>query len=155
MQGTQVAMGGGMARSREVNDAMGAYGGLAGDVRAGDLGRVNQTNQNALAGQSINDDWRVGNANLAGKQAQLGNSQGQVDDAYFGASQEPAARQLGYDQEMKAIEAGASQDAAGAKRASTNADLDRRQQFVQGGITAGLGIIGGPVGGMMGSAIRR
>ena len=159
MQATNTMMNGGMARSKEVDDAMGQYGGMAGDVRSGDLGRVTQTNQNALAGQSLNDDWKLGNAGLAAKQGQLGNGMGQIDDSYYGASQDPAKRQLGYDQEMKSIEAGASMDSAAAKRAKTNAEQDRNRAMASGAAQAGLSLVGGPVagslgGGMANSAIR-
>jgi hypothetical protein len=150
------AVQGGMARSAEIGEAMGMYGSQAGDMRQGDLGRVNQSNQNALANQSLNDDWRLGNAKLAASQGQLGVSQGQMDDAYYGASQVPKGKQLGYDQEMNAIQAGASADSAAAHRAKANADADRNRQLggaaVQGGLTIGGTALGGPIGGALGSA---
>lgn len=152
MQGTNLAISGGMARSREVNDAMGAYGGLAGDVRSGDLGRVNQTNQNILAGQSINDDWKIGNAGLAAKQGQLGNSMGQVDDQWYGAAMEPGKRQHANDEEIKAIEAGQSLDSAAADRAKAKADSDRNRQIAGGAVQGGLTLIGTAAGGPAGGA---
>jgi len=167
MQGTQTMMGGGMARSKEVNDAMGAYGGLAGDVREGDLGRVNQTNQNALAGEELNDNWQLGNAGLAGSQAGLGVSMRQTDDQYFGASQEPAKRRLGYDQEMNSILAGQSTQEAAGRRAKSQEAQDTTRGIAGGAVQAGLtaagtyfggpvgGAAGGYVGGMANSAIRK
>lgn len=156
MQGTQTSIGGGMNRSREVNDAMGTYGGLSGDLRSGDLGRVNQTNQNALAGQSINDNWKLGNAGLAASQGGLGVSMRQTDDNYFGASQEPAQRQLGYDQEMNSIAAGQSTQEAAARRAKSQESAAHGRQLAGGAIAAGLTIggtaFGGPVGGAAGAA---
>jgi hypothetical protein len=146
-----LAMQGGLGRSKEMGQALGMYGTQAGDMRAGDLGRVNQTNQNALHNQSLNDDWKIGNANLAARQGQLGVSQGQMDDAYYGASLEPAKRQFGYDQEMKAIEAGQNSDAAGARRAASNATADRNRQLAGGAAAGGLTIIGGAMGGPAGA----
>ena len=152
MQATNSMMSGGMARGAEVNEAMGAYGGQAGDVRSGDLGRVNQTNQNSLNGQSINDNWKVGNADLAASQGGLGASMRQTDDQYFGASQEPAKRQLGYDQEMNAIAAGQSTQEAAARRAKSQEGEDHARQLAGGAITTGLTIGGGMAGGPAGAA---
>ena len=149
-----LAVQGGMGRSAEVGQAIGMYGTSSGDMRQGDLGRVNQTNQNALANQSMNDSWKLGNAGLAVKQGQLGVAQGQMDDAYYEASKEPMMRQLGYDQEMKAIEAGASSDSAAGKRARANADNDRNRQLAGGAVAGGLtlvGALGGPAGAAAGA----
>lgn len=153
MQASNIAMQGGMGRSQEMGQNIGMYGSSAGDMRAGDLGRVNQTNQNILAGQSNNDAWKIGNAGLAAKQGQLGNAMGQVDDSYYGASNEPAMRQLGYDQEMNALLSGASSDNAGAARARANAEGDRNRQMVGGAVNAGLTIGGSAMGGPAGGAI--
>lgn len=151
-----LAMQGGMGRSGEIGKAIGMYGSSAGDMRSGDLGRVNQTNQMALTGQKLNDDWKLGNAGLAAKQGQLGIAQGQMDDAYYNAGNEPAMRQLGYDQEMNAIQAGANLDSASMKRAGANAEADRNRQLAGGAAAAGLtaiGSFGGPLGTAAGGAV--
>jgi len=156
MQSSQAGLQGAQGRSQEVNSAMSGYGGLAGDVRSGDLGRVQQSDQNALAGQGINDDWKLGNAGLAASQGGLGVSMRQADDQYFGASQEPAQRQLGYDQEMNSIAAGQSSQEAAARRAKSQEGQDHARQLAGGAITAGLTVAGtmagGPVGGAAGGA---
>ncbi len=150
-----MAMQGGLGRSDEISKAIGMYGSSAGDMRGQDLGRVNQTNQMALAGQNLNDNWKLGNAGLAGKQGQLGVSMNQMDDAYYNASNDPAMRQLGYDQEMLGIQAGQNSDSAAAHRAAANADADRNRQLAGGAVQGGLtlvGSMGGPAGAAAGGA---
>lgn len=153
MNASNIAMTGGMGRSQEMGQNIGMYGSMSGDMRSGDLGRVNQSNQNALANQDLNDNWKLGNAGLAAKQGQLGVSQGQMDDAWYGASQEPTKRQMGYDQEMNAIQAGANAQEAAASRAKAQAAGDRNRQLAGGAVAGGLTIVGTAAGGPAGGAL--
>ncbi len=152
MQGSSLALQGGMGRSQEMGQNIGMYGSSAGDMRSGDLGRLDASSKFAIAGQGINDDWKIGNANLAGKQGQLGAALGTADDAWFGASQEPDKRQMAMNQEMKAVQAGANTDAAQAARAAANAANDKNRAIAGGAVTAGLTAAGTAVGGPAGGA---
>ncbi len=152
--GTDVAMMGGMGRSKEVGDAIGMYGSSAGDMRSGDLNRLAQSSKNAIGNMNLNDAWQVGNANLGVKQGNLGVAQGQMDDAWYQGSIEPYMKQLENNQSMNAIEAGAGLDAAAAIRAKANARRDANRDLAKGAVTAGLTaggtMIGGPAGGAVG-----
>ncbi len=141
-----LALQGGMGRSGEVGKAIGMYGSSAGDMRGSDLNREDQTNQLALAGSGMNDSWKTGNAGLAAKQGQLAGSMTDLDDAYYGVGQNAIVKQHGYNQEMKAIEAGASADSAAGKRAKSLADTDRTKGLIGGAIQGGLTLVGGGAG---------
>ncbi len=161
-----IAAQGGIAQSSKVADAIGMYGTQAGAVRQGDFNRLGISNQNTLAGQGNNLDWKLGNANLATSQAGLGVQQNANDLAWQGEAMKPADTQFRYDQEMAAAANGANVDAASAQIARNRESRDAARNMVNGGITAGLTMAGsaaGPAGaaagsaagGMMGSATSR
>ncbi len=155
------AFKGGMGRSKEIGNAIGMYGSQAGQVRGQDLTRLGMSNQNQLFNTGLNNDWRVGNANLATAQAGLGVTQDQMDQQWFGESMKPADIQFQLDQEMAAQEAGAGLDKAAAQVAQDKSDRQNTQALVGGITQAGLTAVGsmaGPAGaaagGMAGSAIN-
>lgn len=158
---SKAGLAGGLARSKEMSDAIGMYGSQAGQMRGQDMMRLDIGNQNAKFNAQLNDDFRVGNAGLAARQAGLGNSMGQMDDAWYDASVDPQYRQFSFDQEMAAQEAGVSMADWAASNAGANAAKEANRQMVggivQGGLTA-VGSMAGPVGaaagGMAGSAIN-
>jgi hypothetical protein len=150
-----LGMQGGMARSKEIADAIGMYGSQAGDVRDQDLSRLGQNTQNATFNAKANDDWKMGNAGLLGQQAQLGNAQAGTDLAWMGEQQRGADKQFQYDQEMAAMEAGADADKVGAALAANREAKENKRQMINGGVTAGLtaaGSVAGPLGGAAGAA---
>ena len=151
----------GMGRSNEIGNAIGTYGAQAGQVRGQDLTRLGMSNQNNLFNTGLNNEWKVGNANLAAGQANLGNSQDQMDQQWMGESMKPEDTQFQMDQQMAAQQAGAGLDAAAASKAKDNANRQNTQAIVGGGIQAGLtmaGSVAGPAGavagGMAGTAIN-
>ncbi len=150
-----LAMAGGLARSKEIGDAIGMYGTQAGQVRGQDLSRLQQNSQNAMFNAKNNDDWKLGNAGLLAQQGQLGNAQAGTDMAWMGERQRGTDKQFEYDQRMAAIEAGADADAVGAAIAKNREDKENKRQLVNGGVTAGLtaiGSLGGPAGAAGGAA---
>ncbi len=163
---SNLAMSGGMARSKEIGDALGMYGSMAGQVRGQDFNRLGISDQNGLANVRRNDDWKIGNANLLAGQGKLGINQGATDLAWRGEAMKPADKQFQYDQEIAAITAGADADAAGASIASAREDKENTRNIVNGAGTAALTAVGsmaGPAGsaggaaagGMLGSATKR
>jgi len=156
-----LAMTGGLARSKEIGDAIGAYGGLAGQVRGQDLTRLDTSNQNNKFNAGLNEDWKLGNAGLAAAQAGLGVAQGNTDMGWQAAAMAPKDKQFQYDQEMAAQQAGANSDAAGTAYAKDKDERANTQAIVGGMVQAGLtgiGSLAGPAGaaagGMAGSAIN-
>lgn len=151
-----LAMTGGLARSKEIGDAIGMYGSQAGAVGGQDVQRLGQNTQNGMFNAKLNDDWKLGNANLAQQQGRLGVSQGATDLAWMGEQTKGADKQFEYDQRMAASEAGADADKVAAKIAGNREDKENKRQLVNGGITAGLTVAGtvagGPVGGALGGA---
>lgn len=156
-----MAMQGGLARSKEIGEALGLYGGLSGQTRGQDLTRLGVSNQNARFNQGLNDDWKIGNANNAIAQGRLGVGQGQLDAGWYDEAMKPEEIQFRYDQELAAEQAGASIDRAGALVAKDKDKRANTQQIVggatQGTLTA-IGSLGGPAGaaagGMGGTAIN-
>ncbi len=150
-----LAATGGLARSKEMGDAIGMYGSQAGDVVGQDLQRLEQSTKNNMFGAQLNDDWRVGNMQLAANQGRLGVSQGQTDLAWMDEQMTPAEKQFEYDQRMAAVEAGADADAVAASIARNREERNSKRQFVSS-VATGVGgaagtAIGGPVGGAVGS----
>ncbi len=144
-----LAAQGGMSRSKEIADAIGGYGGLAGQVRGQDLTRLGSSDQNNLFNAQANDSWKLGNANLAASQANLGNAQENTNLGWMNAEMAPEDKQFQYDQEMAAEEAGADADKAGGEIAASRESRDNTRNNVNAGITAGLGAVGsmaGPAG---------
>ena len=154
--GGGVAATGGMQRSREIGDALGSYGGQTGQVRGQDLTRLGSSNQNDVFNAKLNDDWRIGNANLAASQAGLSNAQGATDLGWFGEQMSPEDKQFQYDQEMAAILAGQKGDEAGAQIARNRESRENTRQTVNGVgtgvLTAAGAYFGGPVGAAGGAA---
>jgi len=154
-QASDIAAQGGMARSKEIADAMGMYGSMAGNVRAQDLGRLQLNQQNAMTNAGLNNAYRVNSANLLASQGQLGNAQASTDQAWMDEWQKPIDQQFGYDQEMAAMEAGADADATAAQIAAKRESAAHTRKLVQGGTTValtGIGTVaGGPVGGAIGA----
>ena len=156
-----IAAAGGMARSKEIGEAIGQYGGMAGQLRGQDLTRLGVSNQNARFNQTLNDEWKVGNANNAIAQGRLGVAQSGVDAGWYDEAMRPAETQFRYDQEMAAEQAGANIDDAANRYAKNKDERQHTQQVVggvvQGGLTA-VGAMGGPAGaaagGMAGTAIN-
>jgi hypothetical protein len=150
-----LAMQGGLARSKEIADAVGMYGTQAGTVRDQDLSRLGLSNQNSMFNAKLNDDWKMGNANLLAQQGNLGNAQSGVDLGWMGEQYRGQDKQFQYDQEMAAKEAGADADAVGAALAKNRESRENTRQLVNGGVVAGATAVGtafgGPVGGAAGS----
>lgn len=151
----------GMGRSKEIGNAIGMYGSQAGQVRGQDLTRLGMSNQNNLFNTGLNNEWKVGNANLAAAQGGLGVSQDQMDQQWFGEYMKPTDIQFQLDQEMAAQEAGANLDTAAAAKAKDNQNRQNTQAVVGGITQAGLTAVGslaGPAGaaagGMAGTAIN-
>ncbi len=157
----EAAYQGGIGRSGEIGQAIGQYGQQAGQMRGQDLTTLGTSNQNAIFNADLNDKWKLGNANLAVGQANLGNSQQGLNQQWFGQSMSPEDIQFQMDQEAQGWQAGANTDAAGAKYAKDNANR-QNTQAVAGAITqaalTGVGSLGGPAGamagGMAGTAIN-
>lgn len=151
-----LAMQGGMNRSKEIGSAIGMYGTQAGDVRGQDLQRLAQNTQNSTFNAKLNDDWKMGNANLAASQGRLGLAQGATDLAWMGEQTKGADKQFQYDQEMAAMEAGADADAVGARLAKNREQRENTRSTVNGavgvGATAVGSFFGGPAGGAGGAA---
>jgi hypothetical protein len=160
------ALSGGMARSAEMADNLSGYGSRAAGVVGGDLARVGQSNQNASFNADTNDAWKLGNANLAAKQAALATGYNQMDDSWYDQGAEAASKQLEYDAQSNAMDNGANQMQAQANAAASQAERDRSKALA-GGVVAGtmtaVGSFGGPLGtaagagagGMMNSAIQK
>lgn len=149
-----LAATGGMARSKEITDAMGLYGSQAGGVRGQDLNRLGMSNQNNAFNAQQNAQWKVGNANLLAQQGNLATNQRGSDLAWQGAAMDPAMAQFQMDQEMAATEAGADADKAAASIARNRESDANTRGLVGGAFGAGLGMLGsmaGPAGGMAGS----
>ena len=151
----------GMGRSKEIGNAIGMYGSQAGQVRGQDLTRLGMSNQNNLFNTGLNNEWKVGNANLAAAQGGLGVSQDQMDQQWFGEYMKPTDIQFQLDQGMAAQEAGANLDTAAAAKAKDNQNRQNTQAVVGGITQAGLTAVGslaGPAGaaagGMAGTAIN-
>lgn len=159
---TGLAASGAKARGAEIGEALGGYGQLGGQVAGQDLTRLGVNTQNKEFNQSLNDDWKVGNANLAAGQAGLGVNLGATSSGWLQRAQAPADIQFKYDQEMAAAANGANTDSAAAAIAASKEARQHEQQVVggvvQGGLTAVGTIAGGPAGGaaggMAGSAIN-
>ena len=153
MAAGNVASQGGLARSKEIGDAIGMYGSQAGTVRDQDLSRLGQNSQNAMFNVKANDDWRIGSGNLAASQGRLGVAQGTQDLAWMQEQQRGADKQFQYDQEMAAIEAGADADKAGAAIARDRESRENKRQLAGQVATAGLTAVGGAAGGPVGAAL--
>lgn len=146
-----IASQGGFGRSAEIGTAMGQYGGLAGDARQQDLGRLSQNSQNSNFNADLNDAWQVGNGQNAINAGKVGNSLALSDQAKYGASMQPAEAQFGADQESQGWKQGASTDvsklAAGKNNDKRKADEDL-YKGLGGSLVTGAGTAaGGPVGG--------
>ncbi len=156
-----IAQAGGMGRSKEISDAVGMYGTNSGLMRQGDIGRLQEGDSNSLANAELNNNWKIGNAQLAAKQGQLGVEQDKMRGGWFDAASEPARKQAEFDQIMQGMQHGQSAAEASAAVARTRAETDRNRQIggtiAQTGLTA-LGSLAGPggtmAGGMMGSQVN-
>ncbi len=149
-----LAMTGGMARSKEIGDALGMYGSAAGGVRDQDFKRLGISDQNNMFNAKASDDWKLGNAGLLANQSKLGAAMDARDDSWFASGMEPEDIQFQYDQEMAAEMAGANADEAGARIARNRESTNSARGMVNGGITAGLTAVGslaGPVGSAAGA----
>lgn len=151
-----LGMAGGLARSKEIADAIGMYGTQAGTVREQDLDRLKQNSQNSQFNANLNDQWKLGNAQLAANQGRLGVSQGQTDLGWMGEQTKGADKQFQYDQEMAATAAGQDADQMGARLAANRESREHTRGLVNGAVTAGLtgvgAAFGGPIGGAAGAA---
>lgn len=151
-----LAMQGGLARSKEISDAIGMYGTQAGTVRDQDQARLGQNNQNAIFNAKANDAWKMGNGELLGKQGQLGVGYGGMDQEWMTEADRGTNKQFENDQRMAAKEAGADADAVGAALAKNREDKENRRQLANGAVTTGLTAVGtafgGPAGGAAGAA---
>ncbi len=163
-QAGNAAVQGGMGRSREMSDNIGMYGSQASAVRGGDLSRLHEGDSNSIFNSNLNNSWKVGNANLAAKQGELGNQQENLRGAWYDASAEPAKKQAQYDQIMQGMEHGMSAGDAAARIAQGQAEDERNRSIAKGvasGVGGALGSFGGPVGtaggaafgGMLGSSL--
>ena len=146
---SNVASAGGMGRSKEIGDAIGMYGSNAGAMRGQDIQRLGMSDQNSKFNAQNDIGWKLGNANLAAQQGQLGVAQQGTDNAWMAASMEPEAKQFSFDQQMAASANNADADTAAASIAKSRESSDHARALVGGGITAGLGAVGslaGPIG---------
>lgn len=149
-----LAASGGLARSKEIGEAIGMYGTQAGDVAGQDAQRLQQNTKNSMFGAQLNDDWRVGNLNLAAAQGKLGVSQGNTDLAWMDEQMTPEEKQFEYDQRMAALAAGADADKVAGSIARNREERNSKRQFVSGvttGIGGAVGSLGGPAGTAVGS----
>lgn len=153
MAGGNMAAAGGMARSKEIENAIGSYGSQAGQVRGQDLTRLGTSNQNNIFNAKLNDDWRVGNANLAAGQANLSNAYGATDLGWFGEQMSPEDKQFQYDQEMAALLAGQKGDEAGAQIARNRESREAARQTASGAAVGGMTALGTVYGGPVGGAV--
>lgn len=154
-------LAGGLARSKEMADNIGLYSQGAGKQVGQDLTRLGISDQNQQFNQTLDDSWRLGNAQLAAQQGGLGAAMGQTDMGWYQSAMRPEEWQFKADQEMAAEEAGASIDKAAAAYAQDKEARGQTQALVGGITQAGLSAVGslaGPMGtaagGMMGSAIN-
>lgn len=150
-----LAMAGGLGRSKEIGDAIRMYGSQAGAVRSQDLARLKQNTSNGMFNADSNEAWKLGNAGLAQARGKLGLQMGQEDLAWKGEEMKGASKQFEYDQRMAAVEAGAEADSVAASLARNREDKENKRQLVNGGISAGLGAMGslaGPAGTAAGTA---
>ncbi len=149
------------ARAGEIGAGIQSYGAQAGQMVGQDLTRNGMGNQNSQFNRGLNDDWKLGNANLAIGQGRLGVAQSGTDQGWFAESMKPADIQFQLDQEAAAWEAGANADRAAA---DIGGDVAKRQQtqalvggITQAGLTA-VGSLAGPAGsaagGLAGTAIN-
>ncbi len=161
-----LAAAGGMARSKEIGDAIGMYGSQAGSLHQQDFNRLGINDDLQMGNAQNNVNWKLGNANLATQQGQLGNAYGATDAGWQAQAMAPADKQFQYDQEIAAGMNGADADAAGAQIARNRESRDNARNTVNMGVTAGLtaaGSLAGPAGaaagaaggGMLGSATSR
>lgn len=146
---SNVASAGGMGRSKEIGDAIGMYGSNAGAMRDQDIARLGSSDQNSKFNAQNDTSWKLGNANLAAQQGQLGVAQQGTDNAWMEASMDPEAKQFSNDQQMAAAANNADADKAAAGIAASRESRDHARALVGGAVTAGLGAVGsfgGPIG---------
>lgn len=148
-----LAASGGLARSKEIGEAIGMYSTQAGDVAGQDAQRLQQNTKNSMFGAQLNDDWRIGNLNLAAAQGRLGVSQGNTDLAWMDEQMTPEEKQFEYDQRMAAVEAGADADKVAGSIARNREERNSKRQFVSGVATGVGGAVGTAVGGPVGGAV--
>lgn len=153
MSAGNLGMQGGLARSKEIGDAIGMYGTQAGTVRDQDQARLAQSNQNGQFNAKLNDDWKMGNASLLAQQGALSNNQVGTNLAWKGEQWRGTDRRFQYDQEMAAKEAGADADAVGARLAKNREDKENKRQVVSGLVAGGMTVAGAAVGGPAGGAL--
>ncbi len=154
--GGALAYQGGLGRSKEISDAMGMYGSQAGQMRGQDLTALGTSNQNQMFNAGLNDDWKLGNANLAANQMGLGAAQHGTDLQWLDQSMKPAEMQFGFNQEAQGWQAGANSDATSVDYAKMKEqaaqDAATKGALIQGGITLGSMGIGAGIGKGLGSA---
>lgn len=155
---SNVAITGGLSRSKEIADATGMYGSNAGLVRHGDMQRLHEGDSNSLANADLNNSWKLGNANLAAKQGGLGVDQDRTRGSWYDASTEPAQRQASYDQAMQGMQHGQNAGEASAQTARNRETESNNRKLYGGAVAGGLSMIpvaGPALGGMAGSTINR
>lgn len=153
---TGVAQQGGLGRSREMGEALGQYGTLAGNVRGQDLSRLAQNSQNSNFNADLNDKWSLGQGQNAVNAGKLGNSLDLTDQARYGASMQPAEMQFGADQESQGWQAGANTDKSAIQYAKDQAKRKSDHDLymgIGGSVVGAAGTMaGGPMGGAAASA---
>jgi hypothetical protein len=155
MASSNAATAGGLARSKEIQNGLGMYGSQASGVVGGDLARQQQSDQMAQFNAGLNNQWQLGNADLAAKQGALGNQQENLRGAWYDASTRPAEMQAQFDQTMQGMQNGQSAAEAQAAINAAQAENARNAQIGQqlGATTFGMigTAAGGPAGGAVGS----
>ncbi len=149
-----LAATGGLARSKEMGEAIGMYGSQAGDLTGQDLQRLEQNTKNSMFNAGLNDNWKLGNMQLAANQGKLGVSQGQTDYGWMEQQMDPTMKQFEYDQRMAALASGADADAVAASIARDREARNSKRQFVSGvttGVGGAVGSLAGPAGTAVGS----
>lgn len=127
-----MAANGAFGRSKEINEAMATYGAGAGAMRGADINRIAQNNQYNMNQATNNDQWRLGNANLAAAQGGLNNSLNANNLDWYRESQKPLETQFANDQAAQGWEAGAGTDADAIRREIANENASNVQRAQEG-----------------------
>ncbi len=154
MNAGNLAIQGGMGRSKEMQDNIGMYGSQASGVRGGDLARLQEGDSNSIFNSNLNNSWKTGNAGIAAKRGALGNEQEKMRGAWYDASTEPGKKQAQNDQVMQGMQHGQNAGEAAARLAGARAEAERNQKIGTGigaGVGGAIGSFGGPIGTAIGS----
>ncbi len=152
VQASNIGTQGGQARSNEIAGSIGAYGGLAGDVRGQDQARLAQNDQMSNFNADLNDKWRLGQGQNAVNAGKLGNELDLSDQQRYGASMQPGEAQFQADQAMQGIQQGAETDKSAISYAKSQDKRKSDNDLYMGIGGSVVGAAGTAAGGPMGGA---